>query len=103
MPDDRTMPVMPAAGEDSTSDSRRIAADAADEVRAPPILLGDPEAGGLPMARRFVDERAPSLAGDDDAWKSASPARASSHCPGVDHLPWGGSAGGGGAGDRALR
>jgi hypothetical protein len=29
----------------------------------------DPEAWGLPMARRFVDERAPSLAGDDDAYR----------------------------------
>jgi hypothetical protein len=37
------MPVMPAAGEDSTGDGRRIAADAADEVRAPPVLVGEPE------------------------------------------------------------
>jgi DNA-binding SARP family transcriptional activator/pimeloyl-ACP methyl ester carboxylesterase len=29
----------------------------------------DPEAWGLPMARRFVDERAPSLAGDNDAYR----------------------------------
>src|SRR5262245_55979713 len=29
----------------------------------------DVEAWGLPMARRFVDERAPSLAGDEDAYR----------------------------------
>ena len=29
----------------------------------------DPEAWGLPMARRFVDERAPSLAGDEDTYR----------------------------------
>ena len=28
-----------------------------------------PETWGLPMAKRFVDERAPSLAGDDDAYR----------------------------------
>jgi DNA-binding SARP family transcriptional activator/pimeloyl-ACP methyl ester carboxylesterase len=28
-----------------------------------------PEAWGLPMARRFVDERAPSLAGDEEAYR----------------------------------
>jgi hypothetical protein len=29
----------------------------------------DPETWGMPMARRFVDERAPSLRGDEDAYR----------------------------------
>jgi DNA-binding SARP family transcriptional activator/pimeloyl-ACP methyl ester carboxylesterase len=43
---------------------RRVAPDYAIDI---PLLVFEPEEWGLPAARRFIEERAPTLAGDEDA------------------------------------